>query len=530
MSNYVGLTLEEICRIAFEDSIRWVAGNPSQVSVINWVTYLLAEIRAGDLLLATIEQVTQTSLLNSVASLDVAGVIVYGENPQIGLDFPQNLVVGVLAGVVDPHDIQRKLLTILINHRGALMERGVQIHTQLSHLAAEGSGLAGLTQAMAEITGHGIVIQDKRQSIYAQCSSPSLMGYWDEILLLLSQVEYFPENLKDRNYAGRYPSVFQQKLPGGLVRLITPIVVGEIARGYLSIISLENELDALDQLVLEQGSLVCAVEMSRKKAVRETEKRLKGDLLTALLQDNMSPRDALLWLQEMGIDPNLSYMALRFAWLGDTKPSTRRMETMINVEVARLGLKTLISQMGQEVVCFCPLPPDSKSIETALNLGKAVLARQVTEFPSAQLCCGIGAVAPELMDWRRSFRQAGQALEMARRLRSTSPLYFPNLSVYRLLSQIEYNPELSAFYQETLGPLLKYEGANELVHTLEAYFEHTGNLSQTADALFIHRNTLNYRMARICEILDIDLSHPESRLALQLALLINRMLNSNIPR
>ena len=63
----------------------------------------------------------------------------------------------------------------------------------------------------------------------------------------------------------------------------------------------------------------------------------------------------------------------------------------------------------------------------------------------------------------------------------------------------------------------------ESLVTLESYFEHNGNMTQTAEALFIHRNTLIYRLERIAEIADLDLDKPETRLAVQLALHISRM-------
>jgi len=131
-----------------------------------------------------------------------------------------------------------------------------------------------------------------------------------------------------------------------------------------------------------------------------------------------------------------------------------------------------------------------------------------------------------LEEWRNSLRQAGQALELARRIGERVPLYYPDLSVYRLLFQLEHSPELIAFQEETLGALLGYEGAEEMLHTLETYFEHNGNLSQTAEALFMHRNTLIYRMERIAAITNTDLDNTEERLALQLALRINRMMGS----
>jgi purine catabolism regulator len=59
---------------------------------------------------------------------------------------------------------------------------------------------------------------------------------------------------------------------------------------------------------------------------------------------------------------------------------------------------------------------------------------------------------------------------------------------------------------------------------LQVYFEHNGNLSQAAEALFVHRNTLIYRMERIPALTGANLDDPEIRLAMQLALHIFRMM------
>jgi purine catabolism regulator len=85
---------------------------------------------------------------------------------------------------------------------------------------------------------------------------------------------------------------------------------------------------------------------------------------------------------------------------------------------------------------------------------------------------------------------------------------------------------LIAFQEEMLGSLLATEGGRELIRTLEAYFEHNGNLSQTAEALFVHRNTLIYRMERLATITGLNLDNPETRLAVQLALHIYRMMEN----
>jgi purine catabolism regulator len=137
---------------------------------------------------------------------------------------------------------------------------------------------------------------------------------------------------------------------------------------------------------------------------------------------------------------------------------------------------------------------------------------------------GIGRPAAELPDWKDSYREATQALAMAMRLSESAPLYFGDLSVYRLLFQLEGNAELVSFCRETLGPLLDYEGGGDLIETLEAFFDRLGNLSQTAEKLFIHRNSLLYRMERIAQLTGLDLNNPDTRLAVHLALKVRKML------
>jgi purine catabolism regulator len=518
-------SLSELIRLSFTEPATWLTGSRDTTNAFNWVATSLEEARPGDILVVSQENV-DNGLLAESGNKRLAALLVLGNPDLDGKIIPDGLAIIALEAELEARAAQRDLLTILINQRAMLMERGVRIHGQLSQLAAQGEGLDGLARAMGDITGRGILVQDKRLQILAQRPSPALVSIWEDILRQLDTPESLPELLRDRKEAGRHPLVITQDMPGSLARLVVPITVGEMARGYLSLVGMPGELDALDHLVAEQGALVCAIEMARAKAVREAEKRLTGNLLTALLEENLSPRDARLWAQSMGLDLHQAHVALRFAWDGPSPPSRRRLETLVNGEVTRIGLRVVVNAMGAEVICFCQVPLGRNRPEIALAFAQSVLDQEMREFPDTNARCGVGTAAQDLSEWRTSFRQAGQALEMARRLGEIEPLFFSDLSVYRLLMQIEHNPELIAFQEEILGPLLAYEGGAELIRTLEAYFEHNGNLSQAAEALFIHRNTLIYRMERIAGITDLDLDKPETRLAVQLALHIYRMTGS----
>lgn len=519
-------TFKEILRLSISEPITWLAGADAATRPVRWIASSAAEAQAGDILLLPATELNG-ELIRRAVEQGAAALLLVGECEPPG-DTPEHeLTIAAIPNTAgDLREIQRLILTVLVNQRAALIERGVRVHVQLSQLEAEGKGLSGLARAMSEIAGRGVLVQDKRGQVLAEHPSSTLLTIWGDVLKQMSDLESLPELLTDRKGAGSQAVIHRQKVPGGLERMVTPIVVGEIARGYLSLVGLEGEFDELDHLVLDQGSMVCAIEMARNKAIREAEKRLKGDLLTALLQGDMPARDAALWVEQMGLDLNQAHTALRFAWDGAAPPSRRRLETLVHGEVARLGVHVILSPMGSELVCFCQDSPESKRPEQVLALGRAVLTQGAMEHPQVPCRCGVGARALSLDGWRTSFREAGQALELARRLGKQTPLYYPELSVYRLLFQLEYSPEIITFQEEMLGALLEHDGVGELIHTLEAYFEHNGNLSQAAEALFIHRNTLIYRMERIESITNLDLDNPEERLATQLALRIFRMLGS----
>ena len=515
------ISLNELFRLSISEPCRWLSGDKERARVVEWVAKHRDSVQVGDILLVPIAE-ADGALIHEAAERGASALLLIGEGA-IDLDLTTDFPVIQLPGSWDIQAVQRLLLTVLINQRSAVIERGVRIHTKLSELEAEGAGLTGLVQAMAGLSGRGVVVQDKRGQVLAQAPSSALVSIWEDVLQHLYPLSSLPEDFLDRKKAGLKGEMVQQEIPGGLVRLVGPITVAEVARGYLSIIALQGELDALDHLVAQHGGVVCAIEMARHKAVREAEKRLRGDLLTAILEESLTPRDAALWAQTMGLELSQAHVVLRFAWEGQAAPSRRRLETLVNGEVSRMGLRVIVNPMGPEVICICQVSPDGKRPEPALEMARLVVAQGQLEYPDIPIRCGVGVPADEISSWRGSFRQAGQALEMARRLDEGRPLYYPDLSIYRLLFQIEHDPELIAFQEETIGPLLAQENSQELLHTLEAYFEHHGNVSQTAEALFIHRNTLIYRMERIATILNRTLDDPENRLALQLALYIQRM-------
>jgi DNA-binding PucR family transcriptional regulator len=89
-----------------------------------------------------------------------------------------------------------------------------------------------------------------------------------------------------------------------------------------------------------------------------------------------------------------------------------------------------------------------------------------------------------------------------------------------LFEKLSRSPDLAPFGQ-LVRPLADHdrERRSDLVKTLKTYFAAGANASEAADRLFLHRNSMLYRLERIQKLTGLDLKDPRARLALQLGLL-----------
>jgi DNA-binding PucR family transcriptional regulator len=96
----------------------------------------------------------------------------------------------------------------------------------------------------------------------------------------------------------------------------------------------------------------------------------------------------------------------------------------------------------------------------------------------------------------------------------------PRVDADLLLRKLARSPDLAPFLR-LVEPLMAHdrERRSDLVRTLRIYFAAGANASEAADRLFLHRNSMLYRLARIEKLTGLDLKDSRAKLALQLGLL-----------
>jgi hypothetical protein len=137
---------------------------------------------------------------------------------------------------------------------------------------------------------------------------------------------------------------------------------------------------------------------------------------------------------------------------------------------------------------------------------------------------GVSEIIHDLRELHYCYDQALYALRYAE-YRKSGCQHFADLGIFRILYSIPDFDLLRRFTEESLEPLIDEDEDAELLSTLKSYLMHDGSLQRIAEDLYVHRNTVNYRMNKIRALLGSDLTSPDERFMLRLAFHIRDLMD-----
>ncbi|NMH98420.1 PucR family transcriptional regulator [Pseudonocardia acidicola] len=151
---------------------------------------------------------------------------------------------------------------------------------------------------------------------------------------------------------------------------------------------------------------------------------------------------------------------------------------------------------------------------------QTVLDRALESFPGVHILCGIGGSHEGLQGLRASRAEADAALQSARlRGASNEPVLFDAPGLSRLLVEWYSSSSVRQSVDDLFAPLADLGEARQKEYstTLRVYLENNRSVSRTSRQLYLHRNTVTYRINRILGVLGVDLDDPNQFLAVYLA-------------
>lgn len=314
--------------------------------------------------------------------------------------------------------------------------------------------------------------------------------------------------------------------------LVRDIVVGGERFGVLGV-ALRHPRAPLDAVLVEQATIMCALELTRERAVLEARTRVRGDFLWDLLDDKLAdPAEALVWARALRLElPERARVALIRAQQrprngappDDSLPQLALRESLAQVveraaTAHSAGGQALAAARGSLIALLLPATEDPAATRTRVEV---VIDRLAERFPSIEVAAGVSACAATIHDLPEAYAQAQVALNAAPTHGESHRLaVLDELGVMRFLLAPGDRADLQDFARRVLGDVLDYDRdhASDLTQTVEAFLACDCNLQRTAADMFVHPKTVRYRLDKVQEMAGLDFGRQRDRFEAQMAI------------
>jgi purine catabolism regulator len=393
--------------------------------------------------------------------------------------------------------ITEKAFTQLVNEQYEILQRSSAIHKRLERLVLEERGLDELVRALAAAIGGAVVVLSAR-------GQPIASGVFhrelpEEAIALVGE-EVRGRTSDEAEFAPNHAELAGRSL-------VLPVAVrGHGAQAWLLAARDSGGLGDFERLILQQAGTVVALELMRQRAMRDTERRLAGDVLAEAVGGRLEERELALRLRPFGIGS--SAVVLVFEREEEGKAS----EASLDRFFADAGLGALVASR-EGLLCAV--------VDAHDDLDPVAVAEQAAEALGGELRAAASRPAP-LGALRRSYHEARCALEATALTNGARPKVasYRDLGAFQLLLSLQDDDALRLYCDSVLGPLEDASGeyGDELIRSLEAFIEQNGQWERAARELYCHRHTLRYRIKRVEQLTGRDLSKARDRIEFWLAL------------
>lgn len=391
----------------------------------------------------------------------------------------------------------------LVSEQYDALDRGRQVQERLERLVIEGGGLDEITAAIATaLEGSALVFDGAGKQVARQPARGALGA---------DAVAALREELEDRGEAGA--TTFEPSGPGldgNALAVPVPGRRGSPPAGWLTVVSGAGSLGEFERLLARQASIVVGLELMRERIVRETERRLAGDLLADALSGRLDSDELSGRLRPFGIGSEAAVLVFD---VDDPTSAEGALESALT-EAAVPALVATTAAAGRPLLCAVVETTGKDPLPVAREAHGALVGAHPKLRAAASRVVGVGAL-------RRAFHEARCALE-ATSLNGHAPdvASHRDLGAFTLLLALQDDEALRLYSDGLLEPIQRGEGeyGGELLRSLEAFIENNGNWERAARELYCHRHTLRYRIRKIEELTGRDLSRATDRIELWLAL------------
>ena len=281
------------------------------------------------------------------------------------------------------------------------------------------------------------------------------------------------------------------------------------------IVFVEGEDDTAERL-----ADILSISLSTIKNLYD-EKYDKNSFIKNIILDNILPSDIYIKGKELRFNTEEVRVVFLIKFLLRTEVLPFNMVQQIFPDKNK---DYVISISEQDIVVVKEIKggTDIREIE---KLARSIADTLGTEF-YAKVAIGIGTAVDNIKDLARSYKEAQTAIEVGKVFDTEKTVIsYENLGIGRLIYQLP-----TTLCEMFLQEVFKYGSLESLDHetlmTIQCFFENNLNVSETSRKLFVHRNTLVYRLEKIRKLTGLDLREFDNAITLKVALMVKRYLTT----
>ena len=178
----------------------------------------------------------------------------------------------------------------------------------------------------------------------------------------------------------------------------------------------------------------------------------------------------------------------------------------------------------EHIVVIKEMTPDETS-EDICALAESIERTVHTEL-HVQTVVGIGTTANHLRELADRYKEAQVAIEVGKVFENEKPvIHYDNLGIGRIIYQLP-TTLCEMFLSEAFkkNPIEALD--EDTLDTINRFFENNLNVSETARKLYVHRNTLVYRLEKVKKITGLDLREFEDAILFKVAVMVKKYLDA----
>lgn len=542
----MAITVAEALKIGGLRRGRLVAGARNAGNIIQHIDTMEVPdirpwLRKNELLVTTAYAIKDdipalARLIEALAEVKAAGLVIkparfIGELPEAVVKVADELGVPLIEIPADiPFiEITHPLMKAILSRQARYLEYSETVHRALLRVELEGQGYSSIAATLSSLLDASILVYDSDFNVVAAAGDPEVVPTAEQRLFLSKLNGQGRTRIGDSSWE----------------YCCQPVRVKRKVLGYIAVSEKNKQLNDMELTALEHACTTVALEIAKQQAVLEASKRLEMDFFDDLLDGSVQVEEvAERRARALGWPVGRPFYVI-VAHLDDFEEKSVRAEgehfaqtvkqRMVRAAEQAIALQlgpgheqaSAVLMRGDSLVCL--VPATEGSTQKGVSAARAVQRAIAGVDSKLTVSAGVSGVCKKITKVPSAYREARSAASISRALYGGGGLaHINDVALYALLLESVERPLLDSFCKRVLGPLLEYqeETAVPLIETLETLISCNGSRLKTARKLFIHRNTLAYRLRKAEELLGKGLADSEHLLTLSVALKLQRILSN----